>query len=332
MKQNPSAIVEIVRGNSIESWHAVDIVIADTDGAIHSVYGNARMPVFPRSAVKALQALAFVESGTVDALDLSDRHIALACASHFGEAIHVATAREILAAAGLDTACLECGSQLPFHDADRVALIRDGSEVSAIHNNCSGKHAGFLAFAVHAGLPVQGYAAIGHTVQRVIADNLEAVTGARHREENHGIDGCSIPTYAIPLQKLASAYARFGTGQDAGPARSAAMLRIREACFRHPELVAGTGGFDTEFMKLFNQRVFVKTGAEGVCIAALPEMGLGIAVKCHDGAQRAAEVALATMVQVLLEVDVADKDALKKFINPPVLNRNGFRVGEIRLV
>jgi L-asparaginase II len=331
MKQEPAAIVEVVRGRQVESRHIVDIVIAEADGSFRAIYGDGDQPVFPRSAIKALQALAFVESGAADANGLGDRHIALACASHYGESIHVQAAREILSAVGLDETRLECGAQWPFHDTDRDALIIGGRQPGAIHNNCSGKHAGFLAFAIRSGFSPEGYVAIDHPVQRAIAAHLEAATGARHAEVNCGIDGCSIPTYAIPLRMLALAYARFGVGQNASDSRGKAMLRIRDACFRHPEMIAGAGGFDSDLMRLLRNRAFTKTGAEGVFAVSLPEQGVGIALKCRDGATRAAEVAVATTVEHVLKLDGTGVDAMTRFTNPALLNRRGGVVGEIRV-
>ncbi len=270
MKLQSPLVVEVTRGGRAESRHLVDAVIADAAGKFVAVHGEAERPVFPRSAIKALQALVLVESGAADAFKFSDADIALACASHHGEQMHVTRAAGMLAKSGLEPACLECGAHWPRHDADRATLIRQDRKPTALHNNCSGKHSGFLAFAAHAGYPTRGYVGIDHPAQKAVAATLTETTGAAHKAENHGIDGCSIPTYAIPLQDLAIAFAKFGIGEGGGPARSAAMQRIRDACFAHPELVAGTGGVDTRIMTALKGRAFTKTGAEGVYVAALP--------------------------------------------------------------
>lgn len=331
MKHLPAAVVEVTRGPLVESRHRVDIVVADAGGALVAVHGEAERPTFPRSAIKALQALALVESGAADRFGFAERHIALACASHNGEAMHVAAAGEMLAAAGLAPRCLECGAQWPALRDDETRLILAGEEPRPIHNNCSGKHAGFLAFAAHMGFPTEGYVGFDHPVQRALAATLSEVTDARHGDDNWGIDGCSIPTWAIPLSKLAIAFARFGAGEDRDPARAKAFRRIRDACFAHPEMVAGTGRACTAIMTALKGRAFVKTGAEGVFVAALPEKALGVALKVEDGATRAAEAALVATLESLLELSPTEARALARFGNPPILNRRDKAVGAVRM-
>ena len=336
MKSNQPLIVEALRGGRMESLHAVDVVVASADGSIAAIHGDGERGVFPRSAIKALQALPLVESGAADRFGFMPAHLALACASHNGEPVHTQAAGEMLAAAGLSQTCLECGAQLPHHAADHEALVKAGEPVTAIHNNCSGKHSGFLAFAAQQGFEPAGYVTFAHPVQKEIAGVLETVTGARHGEDNHGIDGCSIPTYEIPLANLARAYARFSIGEDEGRARSAAMLRLRDACMAHPDMVAGSGRFDTAIMQAMPGRVFTKTGAEGVFTIAIPELALGVALKCRDGATRAAEVACAFLIESLLEeaeseLSQDECNALKRLANPVLKNRNGIEVGSLRM-
>lgn len=325
------AVVEATRGTLVESRHGVDIVVARADGSLVSVRGAADRLVFPRSAIKALQAIPLVESGAADAYGFEPRHIALACASHQGEEMHVLAASQMLERTGIDQTCLECGAHLPARQTDREKLARRGRGAEPVHNNCSGKHAGFLAFARHANLPLEGYVKIDHPVQRQIASVLEAFTGIKHDTGNHGIDGCSIPTYAVPLDRLAIAYAKFGVAKCDSPERAAAMVRIRDACFAHPEMVAGTDAMDSEIMTALSGRAFVKTGAEGVYVASLPERGLGIALKCHDGATRASQVAIAATLESLLELDEDESSILKRFANPQLHNWNNIHVGELRM-
>jgi L-asparaginase II len=330
MKPKSPLVVEVTRGGRVESRHLVDVAVADARGKLHSAYGDTERPVFPRSAVKALQALPLIESGAADRFGFSDSEIALACSSHHGEAIHVETAARMLAKAGLQPACLECGAHWPKRGADRRELIRKGLMPTALHNNCSGKHSGFLALAAHSGWETRGYVGIDHRVQKAIADTMTQTTGVAHRAGNHGIDGCSIPTYAIPLDKLAVAYARFGVGDGEGPQRSAAMKRILDACFANPQMIAGKRGADTAFLSSLRGKAFTKTGAEGVHVAALPVQGLGIALKVHDGAARAAEVAIAMLVETLVELDETEALPLREFRNPVLTNWAGTEVGEIR--
>ncbi len=336
----PSLLIEVTRGHDafqyLESVHKVDAVVCDANGRIVAAFGDPERGVFPRSANKALQALALVESGAADKFGFEPRHLALACSSHNGEKFQTDGAAEMLSATGLDQTCLECGVQLPYHPRDIGELAASGKFATAIHNNCSGKHSGFLAFAAHQGIDPAGYVKFGHKVQREIAGILESVTGAKHGENNYGIDGCSIPTYEIPLQNLATAYAKLATGEGGGDLRNKAMNRLRNACIAHPEMVAGTGRFDTNFMKAMGNRVFTKTGAEGVFTVAIPELGFGAAMKCHDGTTRAAEVACASLVESLLEaselgLSETEHKALKGFTNPELRNWNGIKVGEVRL-
>ncbi len=208
-------------------------------------------------------------------------------------------------------------------------MVLAGEKPLAIHNNCSGKHSGFLCFAAHEGMETQGYVKFGHPVQRTIAEILTETTGAPHGEDNHGIDGCSIPTYSIPLRSLAVAFARLGVGDGGGPERSKAMLRIRDACLANPRMVHGTGGFDTLVMQALNGKAFTKTGAEGVFVVALPQQGLGIALKVHDGAKRASEAAMAMLIESLLDVEETQAKLLKGFSKLELRNWNSIAIGEV---
>lgn len=310
----------------------MDIAIADASGKTISTYGDADLHIYPRSSNKSLQALPLIESGAADAYGFEDKHLALACSSHNGQEMHIAAASEMLHKAGLEGSCLECGAQLPKYPEDQMQVMRSEGGVLPIHNNCSGKHSGFLAFAKHAGMETKGYIGFDHPVQQEIAGVLESVTEARHGKDNYGIDGCSIPTYTIPLQKLAVAYAKFGVGEDTSQLRSKAMTRLRDACFAHPEMVAGDKRVCTQLMQTLGNRAFVKVGAEGVYTMSLPEVGLGVAMKSRDGGFRAVEVAVSQLVCDLLKLGEADLEKMQPLTNPVLKNWNGFEVGTARLV
>ncbi len=331
MKAFKPLIVEVTRGGRVESEHLVDAVIADASGAVLAAYGASDRPVFPRSSIKALQALPFVESGAPEAFRLEQRHVALACASHWAEAMHLAGVGEMLAAAGLGPQCLECGPQLPTLKSDQDRLVLSGRPAAPIHNCCSGKHSAFLCFAVREGFATAGYVGADHPVQRAVAQALTQTTAVRHDAENRGVDGCSIPTYAIPLRNLAIAFARFGVGENEGPQRSRAMIRIRDACLAFPELTAGTGAFGARLMRESGGAVFAKDGAEGMFVGAIPRLGAGFALKVRDGAGRAAEVAVARIVESLLELEETQAKALKGLAQAPVQDRHGEAVGLVRL-
>lgn len=323
-------LVEIMRGSLVESRHRAAVVVRDADDRRVFALGDVTAPVFPRSAIKALQAIPLVEQGAADRYGFGDEELALACASHSGEPAHVAGVERMLAKAGLDASALRCGVHWPISQSAAHALARTGT-ASALHNNCSGKHAGFLCLACVMGVDTADYFRPEHPAQRQVRAVLEDFTGVALGQEVCAVDGCSVPTWAVPLQNLAHGFAKFGTGHGLSPARAAAAARLRQACAAKPWFVAGTGRFCTEIMQMFGDRVFVKTGAEGVYCAALPQQGLGIALKCDDGAARAAQAIMAAMIARFLPLDAAEHAALRPFREPILRNWNGFEVGAIRV-
>ena len=326
---NP-VVVEATRGKWIESAHRGAGAVVDADGRVVMAFGDVERPIYPRSAVKALQALPLVESGAADRLGLGDKEIALSCASHSGSEDHVATARAMLAKAGGDERALECGVHWPLGEEEARALARSGRTPTALHNNCSGKHAGFICLCRDIGAPVKGYVAPDHAMQREVTAAIAEMTGASLSEEMRGVDGCSIPTYAVPLTALALGFARLGTGEGLPPMRRKAAARILCCAAAHPVTVAGRGRFDTEVMTLVGARAFTKAGAEGVFCAALPEAGLGLAVKADDGAGRAAQVMIAALIRRFGAFDDATLARLAPFVSPRLFNWNGAEVGRLR--
>ncbi|MDQ6628346.1 MAG: asparaginase, partial [Pseudomonadota bacterium] len=279
MTMNPD-LVEATRGGVRESAHRGAIAVLDADGGVVTAIGDIERPIYPRSAVKVLQALPLFESGSAGRLDLDDAELAVACASHNGEPRHVAVVAGMLAKAGLDATALECGTHWPRIDAVARAIAVDGRVPNALHNNCSGKHAGFLcvACALAKGADLRrfatGYVDAGHPVMQAVTASLQATTGFDLERAPRGVDGCSIPAFAIPLRHLAHAFARLGSGTGLSLGHARAARRLREAVAREPFMVAGSGRFDTRVMERLGARVFCKVGAEGVYCAALPERGL----------------------------------------------------------
>ncbi|MER8789487.1 asparaginase [Mesorhizobium sp. M0220] len=326
---NP-VLVEVLRGAIVESAHRGAVAVFDADGKPVWEIGDTAQPVFPRSAVKAIQALPLVESGAADAYGFGDRELALACASHSGEPPHVELARAMLAKAGLDETALECGAHWPSSHGATLALARAGSVPNALHNNCSGKHSGFLCTCVHSGIAHRGYVKAGHASQEMVREAMQAVTGAAHDADHRGTDGCSIPTYAVPLRSFALGFARMATGASFEPVRARAAKRLLSACMAEPFFVAGTGRSDVAMMEAAPGRIFAKGGAEGVHCAALPELGLGIALKCDDGAGRATGVMLAVVLSKLLHADQPLAGKLIEQANPPIESRIGAKVGALR--
>ena len=325
---NP-VLVEMLRGALVESRHRGALAVVDADGRRVLTLGEVERPIYPRSAVKPLQALPLIESGAADRYGLSAEELALACASHSGEPGHIATAQRMLVRAGLDASALKCGAHWPIHQPSAQALAREGGTATALHNNCSGKHAGFLCTACALDAERGTYIEPAHPVQRAVKAVLENLSGVSIAPDACAIDGCSVPTWALPLDALALAFARFGSGAGVAPERAKAAARLRAACAAHPWHVAGTGRFCTEVMQRFGARVYVKTGAEGMFCGALPDQALGIAIKCDDGAGRAAEVMMAATLSRLL-ASAEDRAALEPLLRPTLRNWNGIAVGGLR--
>jgi L-asparaginase II len=325
---NP-VVAEIRRGSLVESRHRGSIAVVDADGSIVLALGSVDTLVYPRSAVKAMQALVLVESGAADRFGLGEEALALACASHGGEPGHVAVVERMLAAAGLDPSALACGVHWPSHAPSAQALARSGASATALHNNCSGKHAGFLCVACALGVEPRAYTEPGHPVQRAVKAVFEDLAGIAIPDAHRAVDGCSVPTWAMPLSALARGFARFGSGQGMGPERAKAAQRLRAACAAKPWHIAGTGRFCTAVMERFGDRAFVKTGAEGVFCGAIPGAGLGVAIKIDDGAARAAEVAMAGVIARFVPLDDEDRAALDRLLRPALRNWNGIEVGAI---
>ena len=321
--RNP-ILIELTRGALVESAHSGALAVARATGEVVAAVGNVAAPVFPRSAIKPLQAIACLESGAADRFGFGTREIALSCASHSGTPAHTALALSVLRHAGLTPEALACGVHEPTDPATARALIRSGGAPSPLHHNCSGKHAAMLATAVHKGEPTDGYWRPEHPVQVRIATVLEDLTGCRLGPDVRGIDGCSVPNWAIPLSGLAQAIARLATGAGLSGARALACRRIAGAWSAHPDLVAGPGRLVTLAMERLPGQLLLKSGAEGVYCGALPERGLGFALKIDDGAQRAAE-AVAVQLIARFHPDVAS-------LGPPaqLTNWRGVEVGRMR--
>lgn len=323
---NP-VLVEVTRGEKVESFHCGAVAVSDAEGRIVLALGNVRRPIFPRSAIKPLQAIPLIESGAADALGLTDGELAVVCASHSGERLHVDAVRSILAKAGLDESDLACGAHWPLSERATRELERANERPRAIHNNCSGKHAGMLATAVHLGIEPGGYERPEHPVQAEITRVVSDICAVRLKPSDMGIDGCSVPTWAMPLGSLAQGVARYASGKGLSPVRAQAAQRLMDACLAAPVMVAGEGRFDTVVMRKLAPSVLVKGGAEGVYCGAMPEAGIGVAVKIDDGAKRAVEmVMMALLASLVLGADVRLGDRL----DAELRNWRGLEVGRLR--
>jgi len=281
---SPPLIVELWRGPSLESRHEVDVAVVGRDGH-RSGWGVPSRLVMARSALKPIQALPLITTGAADRFGLGDDALALACASHGGEPRHVAVVDRWLSEIGASVAQLECGAHLPSTVEAAHDLIRAEHQPDARHNNCSGKHCGFLTVCQHEGLDPRGYVKVGHRLQTdFVTPAIEQACQVSLKGMVPGVDGCGIPVWNFPLDRLAAGW----SGMTSDPAGQ----RLFGAMMAEPFLVAGTGRYCTRVMESAAGSVVVKTGAEGVYCGAHPESGLAWALKVRDGAQRAAEAAL----------------------------------------
>lgn len=319
-------MIELWRGGMLESLHSGHAVICDDTGQIVQAWGDPETVIFPRSSCKMLQALPLLDSGAAAAHGLTDRQIALSCASHQGAAIHTHAVTEWLADLGLSDADLRCGAHEPYDTAERNRLIRADEKPCQCHNNCSGKHSGFLTLNRH----LKGgseYVELDHPVQIAVKQASEETTG--ETSPGYGIDGCSAPNFATSVHGLARAMARFASATGSGDARDRAMHRLTKAMATYPEMVAGETRSCTELMRAMNGRVAIKTGAEAVFVAIIPERRMGIALKITDGGTRGAEGAI-TALLVKLGVLDAGHPAAKKRLDAVQRNWRGKETGIVQ--
>lgn len=331
MDANP-ILAEQTRGTLVENRHRGAYAIVDAEGRVVAAAGDIERAIFPRSAVKSMQALAIAASGSLADFDLSDEELALACASHQGEDMHIAGVTHFLAHIGLGAGDLECGAHAPTSPAAREALRVRGEAPSALHNNCSGKHSGMLSVALALGVPTQGYVERDHPVQVAVRQALETVIGENLREDRCGTDGCSIPTWAAPLRAFAFGFARMATGRGLPEDMGKAATRLFDAATSHPLLVAGTGHPDALVMQAFAGRVMQKGGAEGVQCGAIRDKGWGYALKCDDGNMAASQAMMAALLLRHADPDERQAAVLRRIARQPIRNVRGLEVGELRAV
>jgi L-asparaginase II len=319
-------MIELWRGGLLESQHRGHAVIFGP-GGIEQAWGDPDAVIFPRSSCKMIQALPLVESGVAERAGLTDAQLALACASHSGAVVHTGMVRGWLATLGMSDDDLRCGAHMPSDDPAREGLIRAGERPCQVHNNCSGKHAGFLTLtqAMKAG---PEYVEIDHPLQRAIREVTEEVTELP--VAGHGIDGCSAPNFATTVTALARAMARFAAATGTGDARDRAMARLRDAMRAHPVLVAGEGKATTNLMRAMKGRVAVKNGAEAVFVAILPDQKRSLALKIDDGGTRASKAAV-TALLVRLGALEAGHPVVAKYLTGPQRNWRGLDAAELRL-
>jgi L-asparaginase II len=323
--------VTLFRNGYPESHHRLSAIVTDPEGRVLHAWGDVEATVFPRSALKPLQALPLLESGAADAFAVTDEELALAIASHNGMPMHVERVASWLQRLGLAVSDLECGAHAPYDAASTRALHWRHTDPSPLHNNCSGKHVGMLATCLHLGLPTAGYSTPDHPLQRQILSIYAETTGTAATAMPQGIDGCSLPAAAMPLAGLARAMARFAAPETSfGATRAAAIQRIRRAWADHPDLVAGPQTFNTDAMALTDGRVLLKRGAQGVYGGLVPDLGVGLAVKAESGSSIAADAMTAV---VLRRLGVVDDAVWRRMIDLPYFKETSWRgepAGEYR--
>ena len=320
--------ISVTRGGAEESCHAVDVALCDADGAVLVGLGDVERQVFPRSAMKPLQAIALAEAweGLTTERRLTPAEFSLICGSHNGQPEHVAAVEGLLAKFGLEADLLSCGRQWSGDRPTMVDQARSLDHPGRIHNNCSGKHAGMLALSTIIGAEPQGYAAITHPVQQKILGVLEAMVGLDLMAYPHGIDGCGAPALSAPLGNWARGFALFSGGGELPAGRTAACARVRGGIAAAPRLIAGDRRLCTALAAGFGERISAKIGAEGVYACGFHDFGLGAMVKARDGNARAAEAAIAALIHAL-GYDLPPE--VSELALPRLRNWAGDEVGEI---
>lgn len=324
--------IQIIRGNNVESEHLVDAVVANSSGIIIKRWGDIERVCYPRSSIKSIQAISLVESGAIEKFDLNDKHLAVACASHNGESEHTNLVQSWLARMGLSESHLRCGVHAPYDEQTFKELIGKKVEFSQLHNNCSGKHAGILASALLMNEDINTYLQKDHPIQRKIKSTFEELSSYTIPDNDWAIDGCGIPTYLSPLKSLAIAMARLGTPFSLSSERSYACEKITSAIVKEPYYVAGRDRFCTDTMFAAEQKLVVKVGAEGVFAGSYLNSDIGIALKVRDGAERAAESAMAFVLSQHNNNGEILSLYLDSFLNSPLKNWGNTQVGAVRVI
>lgn len=322
-------MVEVWRGALVESVHHGAAAVANSHGEIIAGYGDISLVTYPRSALKPIQAIALVETGAFKALNLTSKHLALACASHRGEPMHVKLASDWLKLLGLDQSALACGPDHPMDPVSAAHAIRDGHAEERIYHNCSGKHCGFLTVVKHRGWAIEGYEEIEHPAQQLYLDAFSGMLGRDARELEFGVDGCALPAAALPLADMAIMMARYAANETGSSGRRAAIAQIHDAMREHPELISGTNYPNVHLARVTRGRVIVKTGAEGFIMAYSPQQKMAAALKIADGEQRARFPALIALLKSVGMLSADEAKQLAGIAEPPVRNSAGAVIGRI---
>ena len=318
-------LIDLTRGGTLECQHAGAVAVVDRHGKLLAQAGDPHWMTFTRSTLKALQALPFMEAGGPQHFGFSDRDLAMLCASHSGEAMHVAQVQSILDKADVSYKRLQCGCHVPYFVTDGVGP--EPAHYDERNHNCSGKHSGFLAYCVQHGLSLDDYLEPAHPLQQAVRQQVARAAGLAPEQLRAGIDGCSAPNYAMPLSSLALAYARLASGeQDSEFGGSFAQLA--RAMTAHPDLVSGTGRNDKAFMETGRGDWVTKVGADGVQAVASRSRGQAFAVKIADGSKPALFAASVEVLDQLGWLDAQQREELRPWRAEVITNWRGTPVGE----
>ena len=320
-------LIQLSRGGIAECLHLGAIAVANRHGHITAQVGDPHWRTFTRSTLKALQALPFMEGGGAQYFGLNSAHVALLCASHGGEDSHVAVAREMLAKAGVGVQSLRCGCHVPSVYAQLEQQPPAGAVFDETHNNCSGKHAGFLSYCVQHGLPLEDYIDAGHPLQQAVRRDVARAVGMDASDMTLGIDGCSAPNYAMPLWRLAYGYARLASG-SADAEFGSSFAQLSDAMTQHPHLVSGTGRNDLAFMQAGRGDWVSKVGADGVQVVGSKSRGEAFAIKIIDANKPALFAASVEVMEQLGWLDDTQREALRPWRAQAIVNLRGILVGE----
>lgn len=329
---NATKSVKVYRGDYVESTHEVHIAIVNPKGELLVYYGNPFRQTFARSSMKPIQALPVVESGAIEEYGITDRELALFCASHSSEPIHRESVLNVLKKINLEETHLQCGTHVPYHTESYKELIKNDQPLTPVYSNCSGKHAGMLSACIKLNMDVEGYRDVNHPYQQHMIDHIADVADYDRDKIKTSVDGCGVPVHRLPLYNIALAFARLTSPDEwdtNNTKRKQALKKIANAMSTYPEMVAGTKRFDTDLMKAFEGRIVAKGGAEGVHCFGDRETGIGVALKVEDGNARATSVA---SMEVLKQMGIGNQtiwSQLEHYHHAPVLNTREETIGEI---
>lgn len=325
-------LVHVYRGNYVESIHYGSVVVVDASGKLLKSVGDPRFKTFIRSSAKPVQALPVVYSGAAEKYNLTAQELAVMCASHSGEEIHVETVRSILGKIGVPEEKLSCGVHAPYHKPSADALLRAGLEPTSIHCNCSGKHSAMLTLCQYFGWDLDTYIQVEHPVQQLMIDVMSEIAEVPREDFWLGVDGCGVPVFGLPLYNMALIFAKLSVPETLPEKYRHAAQVITHAMYTYPQMVAGTDRICTDLMRVMNGQVFAKAGAEAVYCVGFVGKGIGLAVKIDDGGARGKELVTLKAMQDLGLISEAELAQLSRYWTPVVKNHHGVITGEQKTV